>query len=88
MALIHCLDRAGEGDAVLLLESGVYGVLKAAQLSSRLTKVMPIIRVYALAPDLASRGITTDEILAGVGLVDYVGFVELSVFYNPIVSWV
>ena len=87
LALAHCLDRAGKGDAVLLLESGVYGALKAAKLASRLTEAMPTISFYALAPDLAARGIAADEILGGVGLVDYAGFVELSVMYNPIVSW-
>lgn len=87
LALAQCLNRVSEGDALLLLESGVYGVLKAAKFAPRLTEAMPTIRIYALDPDLAARGIATDEILAGVGLVDYAGFVELSLLHNPIVSW-
>jgi tRNA 2-thiouridine synthesizing protein B len=86
-ALFHCLERAGAGDAVLLLEGGVYAAVKDSEWASRLAESMQQMPVHALAPDLAARGIATDEILAGLVLVDYEGFVELCTLHNPIMSW-
>jgi tRNA 2-thiouridine synthesizing protein B len=87
LALTQCLERAGIGDAVLLLEGGVYAALKGSVLAPRLEQSMGHVTVYALAPDLAARGIATDELLAGVVLVDYEGFVGLSILHTPILSW-
>ncbi|MFZ4700859.1 MAG: sulfurtransferase complex subunit TusB [Candidatus Methylumidiphilus sp.] len=87
LALIQCLERAGSGDAVLLLESGVYATLKSALLAPRLAESLRTVTVYALAADLAARGIGSEEILAGVELVDYEGFVNLSILHTPILSW-
>jgi tRNA 2-thiouridine synthesizing protein B len=86
-ALSLCLERAGMGDAVLLLEAGVYAAMKDSQWATRLAASMPQVSVHALAPDLAARGIATGEMLAGVGLVDYQGFVELCIRHAPIMSW-
>ena len=87
LALSLCLERAGTGDAVLLLEGGVYAAVKGSAWASRLAEAMPQVFVHALAPDLAARGIATEEILAGVALVDYEGFVGLSILHNPVMSW-
>ncbi len=88
LALAQCLERACAGDAVLLLESGVYAVLKDSVFApTRLVESMPRVAIHALAPDLAARGIAAEEVLAGVVLIDYVGFVELSVIHTPIISW-
>jgi tRNA 2-thiouridine synthesizing protein B len=82
-----CLERAGAGDAVLLLEGGVYAAVKQSQWASSLADSMRRVSLHALAPDLAARGIATEDILAGVVLVDYEGFVELCTLHNPIMSW-
>lgn len=87
LALAQCLERAGAGDAVLLLESGVYAVLNDSVFAHKLAGTIPRVAIHALAPDLAARGIAAEEVLAGVVLIDYVGFVELSVIHTPIISW-
>ena len=87
LALAQCLERLGSSDAVLLLEGGVYAVLKGSQLAPMLADSLKHVAIHALAPDLAARGIATEEVLAGVVLVDYEGFVELSILHSPIISW-
>lgn len=85
--LTQCLERAGQGDAILLLEAGVYAALKNPVFSAKLAESSDAVKIYVLEPDLAVRGITAKEVLDGVLLVDYDGFVGLSVEHNPIVSW-
>jgi len=45
------------------------------------------VAVYVLAPDLAARGVAAEEVAEGLALVDYEGFVELSLRHAPIQSW-
>ena len=87
LALAQCLERVGPNDAVLLLEGGVYAVLKDSLLASKLASTIEHASIHALGPDLRARGIAAEEVMAGVILVDYEGFVELSVMHNPIISW-
>lgn len=86
-AFSQCLGRLGAGDAVLLLEGGVYAALKGSVAASDLREVLAGVGVYALEPDLAARGIGKDELLEGVVRVDYAGFVELTLVHTPILSW-
>lgn len=85
--LLRCLQRVGAGDAVLLIESGVYAVIRDSAFAPLITEALPRICIHALEPDLWVRGITAEEILDGVSLVDYEGFVELSLSHYPIQSW-
>lgn len=86
-ALAQCLDRVGEGDAVLLLEGGVYAVLQDSFFAPSLRAAMGKVSIHALSADLAARGIAAEEIVEGVVLVDYEGFVRLSLAHAPILSW-
>ena len=86
-ALAQCLDRVGAGDAILLLESGVYAAMKSSIIAVRLTESMAKVSIHALAPDLAARGIAKEEMLEGIELVSYEGFVNLSIAHQPILSW-
>ena len=54
-ALEHCLARVGEGDAIVLLENGVYAA------KDRRLRAAGRITVYALRPDLEARGLSLDH---------------------------
>jgi tRNA 2-thiouridine synthesizing protein B len=85
-ALADCLKRAVKGDAVLLLESGVYAVLPRAPQASHLVEAG--VAVYAVEADLAARGIAPEDRMAEVIPLDYEGFVELALSHFPVQSWV
>jgi tRNA 2-thiouridine synthesizing protein B len=87
LALAQCLHRAGPGDALLLLEGGVYAALQDHEFAARLRLAMRHLAVYALSPDLEARGIAEGEVTEGISLVDYAGFVHLSLSHRPIMSW-
>ena len=43
--------------------------------------------VYALAPDLAARGIKPEHLIDGVKAIDYGGFVDLVTQHTRTVAW-
>ncbi|WP_434101696.1 sulfurtransferase complex subunit TusB [Methylocaldum gracile] len=86
-ALEDCLVRAGEGDAVLLIENGVYAAVKGGDIEAVLTSAIGRVRFYALGPDLDARGVETSEVAETIRIVDYGGFVDLTADYRPIQSW-
>ncbi len=86
-ALAQCLDRAGEGDAILLMQSGVYAAMKHSALASRMEQSIRKVNIHVLAPDLAARGIAAEEVMKGIELISYEGFVNLSISHGPILSW-
>jgi tRNA 2-thiouridine synthesizing protein B len=86
-SLALCLARAGEGDAVLLLEDAVYAALNDSAFAPQLQQACGKLALYVLTPDLVVRGIETEERIAGLMPVDYAGFVELSLRHTPILSW-
>ena len=58
-----------DGDALLLIEDGVYGAVKAGKAASLLEGRS----VSVLGPELAARGISEDKLVDGVKVVDYAG---------------
>ncbi|OGI43542.1 MAG: sulfurtransferase TusB [Candidatus Muproteobacteria bacterium RBG_16_65_31] len=85
-ALESCLKHAGKGDAVLLMEDGVYGAMNGTAFSPRIGAALKEVAIYALQPDVEARGIQ-GRILDGIKLVDYGGFVDLAAQHNPVQSW-
>lgn len=85
-ALDSCLKHARKGDAVLLIEDGVYGAMKGTAFTPKIAAVLKEVAVYVLQPDLEARGIQ-GRVLEGVKPVDYGGFVDLAVAHNPVQSW-
>ncbi len=43
--------------------------------------------IYALESDLAARGLVDSPLLAGTKIVDYAGFVDLTVAHSPVMAW-
>lgn len=85
-ALADCLLRAGAGDAVLLIEDGVYAAV--GSLGAETTRLAAgRVALYALVPDLAARGLAASGLAADIVPVDYAGFVALTTTHNPIQSW-
>ena len=86
-ALLSCLNHAKAGDAVLMIEDGVYGGLNGTGMSEIVTEFGNSVTLYVLAPALAARGIDTKRLIDGVEGVDYTGFVELVAKHDRTQSW-
>lgn len=77
--LDDCLRVSGKGDALLLIEDGVFTLQSAAARSA-----LEGMAVFALAPDLEARGIRGAE---GISLLDYEGFVDLAIEHDKSLTW-
>ncbi len=88
-SLQRCLQFATDGSPVLLIENGVYAVLAAGSQAAMVEKAISQrqLRVYALGVDLKLRGIDQQQMIAGIQVVDYPGFVNLAVENDKVQSW-
>lgn len=87
-ALGDCLSRLGQHDVVLLIEDGVLAARKGSSFAGRLAKLVTTgLAVHALASDLGARGIAPDQIVDGIKVVDYDGFVDLAAAHACCLSW-
>ena len=82
-ALADCLRVCGEHGVILLIEDGVYAALTGNVWLKALSAAGA---VYALAPDVAARGLE-NRIAEGIQLVDYDGFVRLCCEHPSMQSW-
>jgi len=83
-SLDSAIRLAQKGDPILLIEDAVLGVNKSGNIAAKLTAAMADHKVYALSADVKARGI--DNVLDGVIITDYAGFVDLVVEHRPM-SW-
>jgi tRNA 2-thiouridine synthesizing protein B len=85
-SLETCLRVAKDGSSILFIEDGVYAALQNSKVSPVVEDAMKRVKVYALAPDLATRGVK-DRLIEGIELVDYAGFVDLAAEHKTVQSW-
>lgn len=84
--LESCLRMSQDGQALLLIEDGVYAATTRSPAAAALRDATKRLKVYALQPDLEARGVHT-AVIDGVTLVDYGGFVDLVAEHNTSHSW-
>ncbi len=76
-----CLRIAQADDPILLMEDAVFAVKKRTSLERRMQETAGRHPVYALQADLKARGIK--DVVDGVKVCDYSGFVELVEAHRP-----
>ncbi|MEM7195091.1 MAG: sulfurtransferase complex subunit TusB [Pseudomonadota bacterium] len=86
-SLASCLRLSAEESTILLIEDAVYAALVNTSVSESVHRAMDEKRIVALEPDLAARGFDANHLINGVELVDYDGFVTLTVDNPKIQSW-
>ena len=84
--LQSCLRMAQAGHALLLTEDAVYAATTGTELTEQVHQACAKFKVYALRPDLDARGLTA-KLIDGVTLVDYGGFVDLTVEHTASHAW-
>ena len=83
LTVVHAQD----GDAVLMIEDGVYGGLDGTGLTEIISDKTKTVSLYVLSPDLSARGVPSDRLIAGVEGVDYSGFVDLVAKHDRTQAW-
>jgi tRNA 2-thiouridine synthesizing protein B len=86
-ALASCLRYARDGDAILLYEDGVYAARKSQATAADIKAAAARFKLFVLGPDLEARGIATDQVIDGIRIVDYGGFVDLAAENGPVQAW-
>ena len=71
----------------MFLENSVLRILQNSDISDTLMQLLNNNRLYVLSDDLAARGITIDQLVKGLEVIDYAGLVELTVSNPVIQSW-
>jgi tRNA 2-thiouridine synthesizing protein B len=85
-ALAACLRALAPGDALLLMEDGVYGAARDSQGAALLARRPADTTLHVLAPDLLARGLA-DRLVDDAAPVDDAGFVQLAVDHARVASW-
>jgi tRNA 2-thiouridine synthesizing protein B len=81
------LVRLCAGDDVVFLENALLRLLNTGELNGVLSALLNTQQLYVLADHLAVRGISAEELVQGITVVDYAQFVALTV-KNPVIhSW-
>jgi|SRR5271157_1218504 len=75
------------GDAVLMIEDGVLGARKGGTFATTIEEGRARCDIYALGPDLAARGLKTEDLADGVKVVGYDGFVDLVASHARVCAW-
>ncbi|VAX05886.1 hypothetical protein MNBD_GAMMA26-612 [hydrothermal vent metagenome] len=86
-SLESCLRYAKKGSALLFIEDGIYAVVKGSSVAADLVNATDEISLYCLESDVKARGFASTKIMEVVQLVDYDGFVDLSVEYDKVQAW-
>ena len=70
-----------------MIEDGVVGVLKDSTYAEKISSALADRSIYVLGSDLNTRGFTEADIVDGVKIVDYAGFVDLVAEHSNVQSW-
>jgi len=84
---VSCLNHCKDGDAVLMIEDGVYGGLTGTTVAELVQQKTGSVAIYVLGPDADARGLAADRLLHGVSGVDYDGFVDLVADHDRTQAW-
>ena len=85
--LDSCIAMAKSGSSILLIEDGIFGALKGTSATDKVSNAMSNVTFYVLGPDLNARGMTEDQLIDGIKVVDYEGFVDLTAEHENVQAW-
>ena len=86
-SLDTCMRLAKNGSTILLIEDAVYAAVKGTAVEDQMKAATKQHHVYVLGPDLKARGLDETKLIKNINVVDYTGFVELTVEHDCVQSW-
>ena len=85
--LENCLRTAPKGDTILLIEDAVYAAMQNQKFADVMAQAAKDYKVCVLGLDLTARGMDTGNVIDGISVVDYGGFVDLATEQSAVQSW-
>jgi len=86
-ALLSALRHCKPGDAVLMIEDGVYGALTGSAVAGDVSAASDGVSLFVLEGDVKARGIGADKLMDGIKPVGYDGFVDLVAEHDRTQAW-
>ena len=86
-SLDSCLRTAKKGGTILLIEDGIYTAMQGTQAEGKIKNAMNDFSFYVLGPDMKARGMQEDQVINGIKIVDYGGFVDLVTEHENFQAW-
>lgn len=86
-SLDTCVKHLSAGDSMLMIEDAVIGARQGSTAAALVEAAMKSGTVYLLGSDLAARGMSPEDVVAGTKIVDYGGFVDLVTGHDRTVAW-
>ena len=81
------LARFAKGDSLLFMAEAVLCLHAKARASQLLLAYQADFQCYVLEADLLARGLLVEELLPMLSVVDYAGFVKLTIDNTVIKTW-
>jgi tRNA 2-thiouridine synthesizing protein B len=85
--LDSALRHAVKGSSILLLEDGIYAAFAGTVVAEKVKAALTDHKIYVLGPDIAARGMSEHQVIDGIDVVDYGGFVDLVTEHDKVQSW-
>ena len=85
--LDSCLRVAQPDSAILFIEDGVVAALKNTAASKKVEQAKSRCKLYVLGPDLKARGLREEQLIDGLSVIDYAGFVDLAASHDRVQAW-
>ncbi|NOQ63904.1 MAG: sulfurtransferase complex subunit TusB [Methyloprofundus sp.] len=79
--------RFAKGDSLLFVDEAVLSLHAHSETAKALLAYTADFQYYVLEADLCARGLSAKDILTMINLVDYVGFVNLTIEHAVIKTW-
>lgn len=82
--LASCLRLLGPEDGILLTGDAVYALAPGSSAQRMLATQLSYNSLFVLAEDLTARNLPAPD---GIRTIDYAGFVELSIRFDKVNTW-
>ncbi len=81
------LERVAVSDELVFLDNAVLRLLQQGELNQILSALLKNHQLYVLADTLTVRGISAEELVQGISVIDYPQLVALTIKHSVIQSW-
>ena len=86
-SVASCISMCAKSSSILFIEDAVISVMKSTKFAEMIESSLKDFKIYALKPDLEARGLSLNNVIEGVEIIGYEGFVDLTTEHDSVQSW-